>query len=141
MKAGGAILLAVLAGLLSSCTFGLSIWWGAGELVSNVPPELVGLPEAARVNEPVSGTARIGMPDSCWRFRELSITYLPGLSPMEVRVTAYIARPINLVCLPVFWIHEETFTLVFGREGLWHVKAGYGSPFVTTQTRAVLVSP
>lgn len=104
-------------------------------------PELVGLPPLARVGEPVWATARVGMPDSCVRFRELSITDLPELSPREALVTAFIARPVGLVCLPVFWIHEERFTLVFTQPGTWDVKAGSGSPFVPTQTHTVTVAP
>jgi hypothetical protein len=81
------------------------------------------------------------MPDSCSRFRDLIVTYHPDLSPREVRITAYIGRPVGIACMPVFWTHREPFTVVFAQAGAWQVRAGAGSPFVPTQTHTITVVP
>lgn len=140
MKGTGAALLVGLAAILTGCgPLGSNPW--AQEEILNVSPYLVGLPDSARVGEPVPGMAQVGMPDSCSRFRDLRITYHPDLSPREVRITAYIRRPVGVACMPVFWTHEELFTLVFAQAGTWEVRAGAGSPFVPTQTHTIAVVP
>lgn len=82
MRGTVAVLLVGLVAILTGCGLPVSSS-PAQEEILNVSPHLAGLPESARVGAPVAGTAQVGMPDSCTRFRDLVVTYHPDPAPLR----------------------------------------------------------